>query len=228
MFQKFVAGDESMASFDSEDSGDDDLMISITGDTTLNYTICQAKKRLSRNRRSSVAASSIHTLLVSTGGCRRKTVFEVEKLIRDYYNQEQSMRLENSVEEITIPLNFDEMSLEQVVEAFIQIKMELNDMYDNQPKLITHNLKADLEHLVSLLSEHCNRTKSVLISQKVSETSNHEAFGSQDNYEIRSLIDSIENRKGNITKLQSVVRERMEELRVLRSVKDAQEHESTQ
>lgn len=211
MFDKYLNGqlkhlddfDEDDDEFNDEEAKD--CMNDSVNQFTSNYFQSARKHRDSKSRRSSVFGNLLNS-------SRSKSSYEVVQLLRHYYEEERNQSMLSSFAEtkVELPIDFEALSVDSAVEEVFKLKDEIDEMKRSAANQIAENHKNDLEQLVKLLHD---QKKKIMMKSSQTELDEEPV-----NSEVQDLTMQFLCRVKTIKELQSVARDKLQDLETLQSV----------
>lgn len=130
-------------------------------------------------------------------------------LLRKYYEQDKELRrLEADLEAVSLPIDFDQLSLQEATDQLLHMMDEVSLLQESVPDRSARNHEADLDQVLTILHNEYNRMESVRTGQEEgSETE-----------EQRTVIGSARRIRDKIREIESLkqqLRDKVEQVRIL-------------
>lgn len=164
--------------------------------------------KMQRDRRMSVRRSSVAAFGAKLNSTRsEKTNKHILHLLRHFYEQEQYQTMIEEEIDVELPIDFDSMTFAEGMKAVKSLSEENNRLRENLPKLCAENHSNDLENMFRALRQNYEEVK--IPSEDFSEV---------EPTKVSELVKKISDRIANIKYLQTMAREKMGELEILKNI----------
>lgn len=164
--------------------------------------------KMQRDRRMSVRRSSIAAFGAKLNATRcEKTNKHILHLLRHFYEQEQYQTMIEEEVDIELPIDFDSMTFAEGMEAVTSLSEENDRLREKLPKLCAENHSNDLENMFQALKQNYEEVKIP-----------HEDVSEVEPTRLSELVEKISDRIANIKRLQTMAREKMGELEILKNI----------
>lgn len=211
MLDKALSGEDPLSEV-SESDGD-----CLDGETTslsLSTSRHSSSDRRTSYRRKSSFGGEIRSNMFASIRKHRMDPEQLAILLRKYYEQDKELRrLEADLETVSLPIDFDQLSLQEATDQLLRMMEEVATLQDEVPDKSARNHEADLDHVLLILHNEYNKVESLTTA---GATDGDSVLPQTE--EQKALVASarrIREKIGEMESLKQELRDKLEEVRIL-------------